>query len=250
MQMSTSVPPLPHIVTTAVEHPCVLNVCRHLERIGYCSLSVVPVDKQCRVSVQDVMSCIVSETCLVTIMHANNEIGAVQPIAELAQALKEAFPSNMRPVFHTDASQTLGKIPVDVEDLGVDLLTVAAHKFYAPKGIGALVAKKRQYVKPPLKPLFLGGGQEQGLRPGTLAVPLIVGLGLASELAEVEWEGGFSTTNSDCFVIIPEPGSGSLMLVFMSLLFGMRYSMRSRKGIQVSLAQNSSLIDDEEKDWL
>ena len=183
-RMSSNVPPLPHVITSAVEHPCVLNICKHLQKIGFCSLSIVPVDNKCCVSVQDIMSAVVSETCLITIMHANNEIGTVQPISKISQALKEAFPSNMRPIFHTDASQSLGKIPVGVEDLGVDLLTIAAHKFYAPKGIGALYMTHNlsERLGIDLPNFFYGGGQEKGRRPGTENVALIAGIGAGAEL--------------------------------------------------------------------
>jgi cysteine desulfurase len=163
-----------HIITSAIEHPAVLGPCRYLEaRFGY-KLTVVPVDRFGIVDPDDVRRAIEPGTVLITVMHANNEVGTLQPIAEIARLARERGIA-----VHTDAAQSLGKIVVDVEDLGVDLLTVAGHKMYAPKGIGVL------YVRPGtgLDPLVHGGGQERGLRAGTENVPYIAGLGAAFALA-------------------------------------------------------------------
>ena len=163
-----------HIVTSAVEHPAVLATCRYLQRrLGF-RLTIVPVDAYGVVDPNDVRRAIEPGTALVSVMHANNEIGTVQPIAEIAAVAHERGV-----LVHTDAAQSVGKLPLDVEALGVDLLTVAGHKLYAPKGIGAL------YVRPGtrLDPLIHGGGHEHGLRAGTENVPYIAGLGAAATLA-------------------------------------------------------------------
>jgi cysteine desulfurase len=172
-----------HIVTTSVEHPAVLNACRWLvERLG-CRLTVLPVDGHGRVDPDDVARAIEPRTALVTVMHANNEVGTLNPVAEIARVCRE------RDVpFHTDAAQSVGKVPTGVDQLEVDLLTVAGHKLYAPKGVGAL------YVRPGtrLDSLIHGAGHEAGRRAGTENVPYMAALGRAAALcaekvpAEVE----------------------------------------------------------------
>jgi cysteine desulfurase len=163
-----------HIITSAIEHPAVLGPCRYLQaRFGY-RLTMVPVDELGVVDPDDVRRAIEPGTVLVTVMHANNEVGTLQPIAEIARLARERGIA-----MHTDAAQSLGKVAVDVEALGVDLLTLAGHKMYAPKGVGVL------YVRPGtrLDPLVHGGGQEHGVRAGTENVPYVAGLGAACELA-------------------------------------------------------------------
>ena len=162
-----------HIITSAIEHPAVLNVCRNLESQGF-HLTVLPVDEWGLVHPLDLQKALTADTLLVSIMHANNEVGSLQPITELATLAKKAGA-----YFHTDAAQSLGKMPVDVEKLGIDLLTIVGHKLYAPKGSGAL------YVRPgtPLVPIIDGASHEQGLRPGTENVLHIVGLGTACSSA-------------------------------------------------------------------
>ena len=162
-----------HIVTSAVEHPSVLEVCRYLEDEGF-ETTRVAVDNQGMIDPVKIEQALRPDTVLVTIMHANNEVGSLQPVAEIAGLLKKRGI-----VLHTDAAQSLGKIPVDVSSLGVDLLSIAGHKLYAPKGIGAL------YVRNGLKlDMFChGAGQEKGWRAGTENVPGIVGLGKGCELA-------------------------------------------------------------------
>lgn len=163
-----------HIITTAVEHPATINPCRFLERFG-ASVTVLSVDRYGRVDPDDVRKAITRETILATVMHANNEVGTIEPIPEIASILRQAGVS-----FHTDAAQTVGKIPTKVDELGVDLLSVAGHKVYAPKGIGALYIRKGIRVEP----LIHGAGHEAGRRAGTENVLLAVALGSACEVAE------------------------------------------------------------------
>ncbi len=162
-----------HIVTSQVEHPAVTEVCKYLENQG-CETTWLPVDSFGKVNPADVEKAIRQDTVLITIMHANNEVGTIQPIKEIGEIAKKHGV-----IFHTDAAQSLGKIEADVNELGVDLLSIAGHKLYAPKGIGALYI--RNGVK--LENLICGAGQERGLRPGTENVPYIVALGKACELA-------------------------------------------------------------------
>ena len=162
-----------HIITSDFEHPAVLQVCRFLENSGF-EVTFLPVDHEGMVHVSDIQAAIRPETILITIMHANNEVGTVQPIDEITGIAK-----THGIIVHTDAAQSAGKIPVDVEALGVDLLSVAGHKIYAPKGVGAL------YIRNGLKPETFchGAGQEMGWRAGTENVLEIVGLGKACEIA-------------------------------------------------------------------
>ncbi|MHB8841121.1 MAG: cysteine desulfurase family protein [Candidatus Aquicultor sp.] len=162
-----------HIITSDVEHPSVIEPCRRLEKEGF-ELTVLPVDEYGMVSVEDVRNTIRKDTILITIMHANNEVGTIQPIEDIGMMAKE-----LGIYFHTDAAQSVGKIPVNVDDLGVDLLTVAGHKFYAPKGVGALYVREGTEIEP----IIDGASQEFGLRAGTEAVAMIVALGKACEVA-------------------------------------------------------------------
>lgn len=162
-----------HIITSAVEHPATLQPCEFLKRLG-CRITVLPVDRTGMVDPFDAFKAIDRRTTLVSIMHSNNEVGTVQPIREIADIAHERGV-----LVHTDAAQSIGKLPVNVKELGVDLLSVAGHKLYAPKGIGVLYV--RRGVK--LEPLIHGAGHEGGRRAGTENVPYIVALGTACELA-------------------------------------------------------------------
>ena len=165
-----------HLVTSAVEHEAILETAGYLERSGV-RVTVLPVDRFGMVRPEDLRDALQPGTRLVSVMLANNETGTVNPIRELVEvAHKRSVP------FHTDAAQALGKIPVDVEELGVDLMSLSAHKCYGPKGVGALYVRRRpRRVRP--EPLLYGGGQERGLRSGTLNVPGVVGFGRAAALA-------------------------------------------------------------------
>ncbi len=163
-----------HIITSQIEHPAVLNPCNYLERNGY-QISYLPVNENGIVDVSKLSSMITDRTILVTIMHSNNETGAIQPVKEIAEICHK-----YGVLFHTDASQSVGKIPIDVQDLEVDFLTIAGHKLYAPKGIGALYTRKGLTIES----LIHGAGHELGRRAGTENVIFDVALGKACEIAK------------------------------------------------------------------
>jgi len=168
-----------HIITAATEHHAVLDSCKRLTRDG-CQVTVLPVDPFGRVAVEQIAAALTERTILVSIMAANNEVGTLAPVAAIGQLCKQRGV-----LFHTDAVQAVGKLPLDVEAMGIDLLSLSAHKLYGPKGVGALYVRRREpHVR--LEPMIDGGGHERGLRSGTLAVPLIVGLGMACQLCQEE----------------------------------------------------------------
>jgi len=181
-----------HIITSAIEHHAVLDTCHFLERRGF-QVTTLPVDECGLVDPAGLKEALTDKTVIVSVMHANNEIGTVQPIAELAALAREAGA-----YFHTDAVQTTGHIPVDVDDLGVDMLSISAHKLYGPKGVGALYIRKGTR----LVPFMHGGGQERNRRSGTENVPGIVGLGKATEIARKEMpeEGPRFSILRDCLI--------------------------------------------------
>lgn len=168
-----------HIITCATEHKAVLDTCKHLETEGF-RVTYLPVGSDGLVSADDVRRALTDKTILITLMAANNEIGVLHPIAEIGKVAKEKGI-----FFHTDATQAVGKIPFNVEAMGVDLASISAHKMYGPKGAGALYVRKKG-PRVQLAPLIDGGGHERGMRSGTLNVPGIVGLGAACEVAERE----------------------------------------------------------------
>ncbi|MGB6872639.1 MAG: cysteine desulfurase NifS [Dehalococcoidia bacterium] len=165
-----------HVITTSIEHHAVMEVCKFLERRGF-RITRLPVDKYGLVDPQDVKRAITDKTILISVMHANNQVGTIEPVEEIGKIAREAGV-----YFHTDAVQTVGHIPVNVDKLKVDLLSIAAHKFYGPKGVGALYVRKGTR----LVSLIHGGEQEKRRRAGTENVPAIVGLGKAVELAGQE----------------------------------------------------------------
>jgi cysteine desulfurase len=164
-----------HIVTTTIEQRATLDVCKRLERQGV-EVTYVPVGRDGLVDVEAVRAALTDKTILISIMFANNEIGTIQPVAELGKLAKEKGI-----IFHTDATQAVGKVPVDVEAMGIDLLSATAHMLYGPKGVGALyVRRKSPRVR--IAPMVDGGGHERGMRSGTVPVPLVVGFGKAAEI--------------------------------------------------------------------
>jgi cysteine desulfurase len=168
-----------HVITQAIEHKAVLDTCKRLERDGY-QVTYLPVDRYGQVSADQVREAMTDKTILVSIMAANNEIGTLQPVGAIGKLCKEKGV-----LFHTDAVQAVGKVPIDVEAMGIDLLSLSGHKIYGPKGIGALYVRKRD-PRVRLEPQIDGGGHERGMRSGTLPVPMIVGLGTACDLARRE----------------------------------------------------------------
>ena len=166
-----------HIIGTRIEHKAVLEPLVELATCGF-EVDLLPVGSDGRICVDDLLALLRPDTLLVTVMHVNNETGIFQPLNEIATAL-QGHPA----ILHTDAAQGFGKDIFPLRNQRIDLISISAHKIYGPKGVGALVARKRDGSLPPLKPLMFGGGQEQGLRPGTLPAPLIAGLGKAARLA-------------------------------------------------------------------
>src|SRR6201988_2984207 len=167
-----------HVVTTVTEHKCVLDTCRHLEQAGF-EVTYLPVQKNGLVGLEQLKEAITDKTVVVSIMAVNNEIGVIQPLAEIGKICREK-----KVFFHTDAAQAAGKIPLDVEAMGIDMMSISGHKIYGPKGIGALYVRRKPRVR--LEALIHGGGQERGMRSGTLPTPLCVGLGEACAIAQRE----------------------------------------------------------------
>ncbi|MBK8176868.1 MAG: IscS subfamily cysteine desulfurase [Rhodospirillales bacterium] len=167
-----------HIITEVTEHKCVLDSCRHLELEGF-RVTYLPVQHNGLVDLAQLREAISDDTVLVSIMAVNNEIGVIQPLAEIGRLCREK-----KVFFHTDAAQAVGKIPLDVEAMNIDLMSISGHKIYGPKGIGALYVRRRPRVR--LEAIISGGGQERGMRSGTLATPLCVGLGEACRIAGEE----------------------------------------------------------------
>lgn len=166
-----------HILSTQIEHKAVLEPLEALAKRGF-EIELLPPNAGGWVEPETVRAALRDDTLLVSVMHSNNETGILQPITEIAECLK-----NHGAFFHTDAAQTFGKAAAILRNERIDLISASAHKFFGPKGIGALIVRKRGFDRIPIKPLAFGGGQERGLRPGTLPVPLIVGMGKAAEMS-------------------------------------------------------------------
>merc|ERR1719167_823010 len=169
-----------HVITTQIEHKCVLDSCRALEMEGF-RVTYLPVNAQGQISLEELEANLTEETALVSIMTVNNEIGVLQPVNEIGRLCraKKVF-------FHTDAAQAVGKLPMSVDDMKIDLMSISGHKIYGPKGVGALYVRRRPRVR--VEPIQSGGGQERGLRSGTVPTPLVVGLGEACRLAKAEMD--------------------------------------------------------------
>ena len=172
-----------HIITCVTEHKCVINSCRDLESVGF-EVTYLKVKKDGLIDLNELKAAITDKTCLVSIMTINNEIGVIQPVKEIGQICREngVF-------FHTDAAQAFGKIPLDVNENNIDLMSISGHKIYAPKGIGALFIRRKPRVR--LKSIISGGGQERGFRSGTLPTFLVVALGKAAEVAKNDMQKDF-----------------------------------------------------------
>ena len=165
-----------HIITVKTEHKAVMDVCQHLSKDGF-DITYLPVDKDGILDLNKFEDAIRDDTILASVMHVNNEIGVIQPIKELGAICK-----NKGIIFHVDAAQSMGKLSINVDDMGIDLLSISAHKFYGPKGVGALYVRRKN-PRVQLQPIMFGGGHERGIRSGTLPVPNIVGLGKACDIA-------------------------------------------------------------------
>lgn len=167
-----------HIITTQTEHKCVLDSARHMQDEGF-DVTYLPVNSEGLINLDDLRKAIRKDTILVSVMAVNNEIGVIQPLKEIGKICREN-----KVFFHTDAAQAYGKIPIDVNEMNIDLLSISSHKIYGPKGIGACYVRRRPRVR--LDPIITGGGQERGLRSGTLAPPLVAGFGEAARLMKEE----------------------------------------------------------------
>lgn len=193
-----------HIITSKIEHKAVLEPIAHLEEQGF-NVTYLDITSDGLIDTAQLKRSLREDTVLVSIMHINNETGVIQPIDEVCQLLSEH-----NAYLHVDAAQSFGKYSFNLENTRIDFISVSGHKLYAPKGIGALIMRRRGYVKSPLKPIYFGGGQEKGLRPGTLATPLIAGLGLACEVATKnadKWFKHVSVLKNEFTSIVTEIGA-------------------------------------------
>ncbi len=177
-----------HIITVSTEHKCVIDACRHLEEEGF-RVTYLPVGSDGIIDLELLKKTITEETMLVSVMAVNNEIGVIQPLKEIGEICR-----NRGAFFHSDIAQAFGKIPLNVNELNIDLASISGHKIYGPKGIGALYVRKKPRVR--LAPLINGGGQERGMRSGTLPTPLIVGLGQAAKIAMEEMAEEYKCTET------------------------------------------------------
>ncbi|KAL3525558.1 hypothetical protein ACH5RR_013930 [Cinchona calisaya] len=169
-----------HVITTQTEHKCVLDSCRHLQQEGF-EVTYLPVEPDGLINLDKLRAAIRPDTGLVSVMMVNNEIGVIQPVVEIGKICKE-----FNIPFHTDAAQALGKIPIDIDEMNISLMSLSGHKIYGPKGIGALYMRRRPRIR--VEPQMNGGGQERGIRSGTVPSPLVVGFGAACEIAKKEME--------------------------------------------------------------
>ena len=192
-----------HIITTAIEHKAVLGPVSKLENMGFEVTYIYP-DKTGRINENDVLGAIRDDTFLVSVMHANNETGIIQPVKEIGEAL-----ANSEIFFHIDAAQTFGKLVDELRKIKYTFLSASAHKMYGPQGVGVLVMRKKRYKLPPLTPMFYGGSQEHGFRPGTVPTALIAGLGEASRIASIEYSNNlqkYQVTKNNILQLLEKSG--------------------------------------------
>jgi cysteine desulfurase len=208
-----------HIITSSIEHPAVLETCRHLEKEGF-KVTYLPVTPEGIIRVDDVAAAITNETILITIMQVNNEIGSIQPIAEISKIAKEKGVK-----LHTDAVQALGKVKVNVNDLGVDMMSISGHKIHGPKGIGALYLRKGTQVRS----LVYGGGHERGIRSGTENTPGMIGMGKACEIAMRDFD-----RNVAHMTRLRDKLMDGLLKIEHSRLNGPRGALRSPNNVNIS----------------
>ncbi len=182
-----------HIITSQTEHKCVLDSCRHLQDEGF-DITYLPVQHNGLIDMQELEAAIRPDTALVSLMAVNNEIGVIQPLEEIGKLCR-----SKKVFFHTDAAQAVGKIPMDVNKMNIDLMSISSHKIYGPKGIGACYVRRRPRVR--IDPIITGGGQERGLRSGTLAPALVVGFGEASRIAKEEFNVSHSHPQQICMLL-------------------------------------------------
>lgn len=166
-----------HIITSRIEHKAVLEPFEHLQKQGF-EITYLDVSPSGQIDLSQLQAALREDTVLVSVMHVNNETGSIQPISDICELLTEH-----EAYFHVDAAQSFGKLSANLDNPRIDFISASGHKLYAPKGVGALIIRRRGFIKPPLEPIYFGGGQEKGLRPGTLATPLIAGFGRACEIA-------------------------------------------------------------------
>lgn len=176
-----------HIITTAIEHKAVLEAARYLEKRGF-EIDYVNPDEKGRIHADDVLKLVRKDTLLVSVMHVNNETGVIQPVSEIGDELSAG-----NVFFHVDAAQSFGKLNDELRNLKYDMLSISGHKIHGPQGIGALVLKRKAYKRPPIEPLFHGGPQEYGFRPGTIPVALVAGFAMAADLMEKEYPAKIQT---------------------------------------------------------
>jgi cysteine desulfurase len=211
-----------HIVTTQTEHKCVLDSCRHLQDDGF-EVTYLPVQNNGLVNLQELEAAIRTDTAIVSIMAVNNEIGVIQPLEEIGKLCraKKVF-------FHTDAAQAVGKIPMDVNKMNIDLLSISSHKLYGPKGIGACYVRRRPRVR--LDPIISGGGQERGLRSGTLAPHQVVGFGEACRIAKEEMPvcTAPAQTFLRCLSVTPKPSDDLLKHAWLAEFLDRNYHVETQ----------------------
>lgn len=214
-----------HIVTSAIEHKAVLETVNYLTREGFEAEYVKP-DLNGAVSAEDVLSRVRSDTLLVSIMHANNETGVIQPVMQIGEEL-----SKKEVLFHIDAAQSFGKLVTELQNCKYDMLSISGHKLYAPQGIGALILRQKKYQRPPIRKIMFGGGQEFGIRPGTVPVALIGGLGKIAEIVYNEYK--------DWYKACLDKKKQLLMQLDKS---GVEYEINGNQGICISNTINISFI--------